>query len=162
MRNKICKFCALILFSLALTGLNAQEAIPAAGDNASGSGGSSSFTIGQLVYSTNSGSTASVAEGVQQPYEISTITAIEVADGINLFIEAYPNPASDYLTLRIDEYDISNLSFQLFDINGRLLQNDKITNRVTRIIMSNLVPATYFVKIIQSNIEIKTFKIIKN
>jgi len=28
--------------------------------------------------------------------------------------------------------------------------------------MSNLVPATYFVKVIQENKEVKTFKVIKN
>jgi hypothetical protein len=32
----------------------------------------------------------------------------------------------------------------------------------TSIVMSNLVPATYFVKVIESNREVKTFKIIKN
>jgi len=162
MRNKKLKLSAVILFSLVLTGLKAQEAIPATGGNASGSGGSASYSSGQVVYTTHTETTGSVAQGVQQPFEISTVTAIEEAKGINLTVEAYPNPTTDYLTLIVDEFDISNLSYQLFDMNGKLLQNEKITGRETSIVMSNLVPATYFVKVIESNKEIKSFKIIKN
>ena len=46
-------------------------------------------------------------------------------------------------------------------MNGKLLQSEKITGNQTSIVMSNLVPATYFVKVIQGNKEVKTFKIIK-
>ena len=56
----------------------------------------------------------------------------------------------------------SKLSYQLYDMQGKLLQSEKITGNQTSIIMSNLVPANYFVKVIQGNKEVKTFKIIKN
>ena len=103
-----------------------------------------------------------MAQGVQQPYEISVVTGLEEAKGINLSVSAYPNPATDYLTLSIDNFDISNLSYQLYDMNGKLLQSEKITGNQTSIIMSNLVRANYLVKVIQGNKEVKTFKIIKN
>jgi hypothetical protein len=47
-------------------------------------------------------------------------------------------------------------------MNGKLLESKKITGNQTSIVMSNLVPATYFVKVTESNKEVKTFKIIKN
>ena len=162
MRHKRLKLSAVLLLGLGLTGLQAQESINATGNNASGSGGSASYSVGQVVYTTNTGTNGSVAQGVQQPYEISVVTAIEEAKGINLSVSAYPNPTTDYLTLRIDELEISNLSFQLYDMTGKLLQSEKITGNQTSIVMSNLVPATYFVKVIQGNKEFKTFKIIKN
>ena len=161
MRHKKLKLSAIILLGLGLTGLQAQESVNATGGDASGSGGSVSYSVGQVVYTTNTGTNGSVTQGVQQPYEISVVTAIEEAKGINLTVTAYPNPATDYLTLRIDEFEISNLSFQLYDMNGKLLQNEKITGNQTSIVMSNLVPAIYFVKVIQGNKEVKTFKIIK-
>jgi hypothetical protein len=161
MRNRKLKLSAVIFLSLVLSGLKAQEAIPATGGNASGSGGSSSYSAGQVVYSIYTGTTGSVAEGVHQPYEISTVTAIEDAIGINLSVEAYPNPTTDFLILRVDEIDLLKLSYQLLDLNGKLLQNEKITSRETSIAMGNLVPATYFVKVIHGNKEIKSFKIIK-
>lgn len=162
MRHKKLKLSAVLLLGLGLTGLQAQTSVNATGSNASGSGGSVSYSVGQVVYTTNIGTNGSVAQGVQQPYEISVVTGIEEAKGINLLVSAYPNPTTDYLTLSIDEFDISNLSYQLYDINGKLLQSEKITGNQTSIVMSNLVPANYFVKVIQSNKEVKTFKIIKN
>lgn len=162
MRHKKLKLSAVLLLGLGLTGLQAQTAAPTTGGNASGSGGTVSYSVGQLVYTTNTGTNGSVAQGVQQAFEISVVTAIEQAKGINLSVSAYPNPTTDYLTLSIGEFDISNLSYQLYDMNGKLLQNEKITGNQTSIVMSNLVPASYFVKVIQGNKEVKTFKIIKN
>ncbi|MFZ4402050.1 MAG: T9SS type A sorting domain-containing protein [Bacteroidales bacterium] len=162
MRHKKFKLSALLLLGYGLTGLQAQTSINATGGNASGSGGSASYSVGQVVYTTNTGTNGSVAKGVQQPYEISTVTGLEEAKGINLSVTAYPNPTADYFTLEINEVEISDLSFQLYDMQGKLLHNGKITGKQTSIVMSNLVPAIYFVKVIQDKKEIKTFKIVKN
>ena len=161
MRHKKLKLSAVLLLGLGLTGLQAQTSINATGGNASGSGGSSSYSVGQVAYQTHTGTNGSVAQGVQQPFEISVVTAIEEAKGINLSVSAYPNPTTDYLTLEVKEFELSNMSFQLYDMSGKLLQNEKITGNQTSIVMSNLVPATYFVKVTESNKEVKTFKIIK-
>ena len=162
MRHKRLKLSAVLLLGLGLTGLQAQTSVNATDGDVSGSGGSVSYSVGQVVYTTHTGTSGSVAEGVQQPYEISVVTGLEEAQSINLSVTAYPNPTTDYLTLRIDEFEISNLSFQLYDMNGKLLQNEKISGNQTSIVMSNLVPATYFVKVTEGNKEVKTFKIIKN
>ena len=162
MRHKRLKLSTVLLLGLGLTGVQAQTSVNATGGDASGGGGSVSYSVGQVVYTTHTGTSGSVTEGVQQPYEISVVTGLEEAQSINLSVTAYPNPTTDYLTLRIDEFEISNLSFQLYDMNGKLLQNEKITGNQTSIVMSNLLPATYFVKVIRGNKEVKTFKIIKN
>jgi hypothetical protein len=162
MGHKRLKLSAVLLLGLGLTGLQAQESVNATGGNASGSGGSVSYSVGQVAYQTHTGTNGLVAQGVQQPYEISVVTAIEEAKGINLTVSAYPNPTTDYLTLEVKEYELSNLHFQLYDMNGKLLQSEKITSNQTSIVMSNLVPATYFVKVTERNKEVKTFKIIKN
>lgn len=162
MQHKRLKLIAILLLGLGLTGLQAQTSTNATGGNASGGGGTVSYSVGQVVYTTNSGVNGSGAHGVQQPFEISIVTGIEEAKEINLLVSAHPNPTTDYLTLGISEFDTSNLSYQLYDMNGRLLQNEKITGNQTRIAMSNLVPATYFVKVLHNQNEIKTFKIIKN
>jgi hypothetical protein len=161
MRHKKLKLSVVLLLGLGLTGLQAQTSINATGGGASGSGGTSSYSVGQVVYTTNAEIKGSVAQGVQQPFEISVVTGIDEAKGINLSVSAYPNPTTDFLTLRIEEFDISNISYHLYDMNGKLLQSEKITGNQTSIVMSNLVPANYFVKVIQGNKELKTFKIIK-
>ena len=163
MRHKKLKLSAVLLLGLGLTGLQAQTAVPATGSNASGSGGTVSYSVGQVVCTTNTGgSNGSVAQGVQQPFEISVVTGLEEAKGINLSVSAYPNPTTDFLNLKVGNYDNTNLSYQLFDISGKLLETKKLEGNQTNIVMSNLVPATYFVKVTDGNKEVKTFKIIKN
>ena len=163
MKQKILMLSAIFLLGLGLAGLQAQEAILAAGGDASGSGGSISYSVGQVAYTTSTGTNGySVAAGVQQPYEIQSPTGLEEAPGIQLECMAYPNPAKDHLTLKIDDYDNENLSYQLYDMQGNLLENKKLTGIETTISMEKLVPACYFLKVIQENKEIATFKIIKN
>ena len=162
MRHKKVKLSVILLLGLGLTGLQAQEAIPVSGGNASGSGGAVSYSVGQLVYTTNTGTSGSVAQGVQQPYEISEVTGIEEVKGITLQCSAYPNPATDYVKLKVENYETKNLTYWLYDINGKLLESKKIDGSETFINMEILVPATYFLKVIDNNKEVKTFKIIKN
>lgn len=161
MRHKKLKLSAILLV-LGLTGLQAQEAIPTSSGNASGSGGFVSYSVGQIVYQTKTGTNGTVAEGVQQPFEISVVTGFEEIKGIDLLISAYPNPTIDNITLRIDKNELSNLSYQLYDINGKLLKTKKITDEVTTIDFLNNEPSTYFVKVIEHDNTIKTFQIIKN
>ncbi len=161
MRHKKVKLSTIFLLGLGLTGLQAQESINTTGGDATGIEGSASYSVGQVVYQTHTGTNGSISEGVQQAFEISVVTTIEEAKDIKLIVSAYPNPTTDYLTLEVQDFELSTLHFQLFDINGKLLQNEKITSTQTSIIMSNLVPATYFVKITEGNKEVKTFKIIK-
>lgn len=162
MRNKKTICTALLLTGLGLRGSYAQEAVPASGGNATGSGGSVSYTVGQVVYTTNSGTNGSVAQGVQQPYEVSVTTGTEQAKEISLGLTAYPNPTTENIKLSIGNYNTDNLSYQLFDVAGKLLQNKKIESTETVIPMENLDHASYFVKIIDNKKEVKVFKIIKN
>jgi hypothetical protein len=156
------KYLLVHLFVLGLTRLQAQEATITTGSNASGSGGSVSYSIGQMVYTTNTGINGSMAQGVQQPFEISLVTGLEEAEGISLQCSVYPNPTTDYLVLKVENFDKENLSYQLIDINGKPIENKNITGNETNIIMSDLVPATYFLKVTLNNKEVKTFKIVKN
>lgn len=161
MQNKTLKLIVVFLFSLGLTSIQAQEAISASGGNATGSG-SASYTIGQIVYTTITNSGSSVSQGVQQPYEISVVTGIEEARDINLIISVYPNPTTDFLVLKIINYDSENLSFWLYSINGILIKTDRVNTIETQISFGNKVSGTYFLKVTDKNKEIKTFKIIKN
>jgi hypothetical protein len=156
------KVSAVLILIFGFTGLQAQEAIPASGGDASGSGGSVSYSVGQMVYTTNQGTNGTITQGVQQPYEISVVSGLEEATSINLICSAYPNPTTDYLVLKVENYDIENLSYQLSDIDGKLLEIRKLEGNETFIVMSNFVPAVYFLKVIQNNKELKTFKIVKN
>jgi hypothetical protein len=162
MNNKKIIFLPALILGFGLTTLQAQETITSAGGNASGNGGSVSYTVGQLVYTTNTGSNGSVTQGVQQPFEISVISGIAEAKRISLNCSAYPNPTKGFVNLIVENYQLENLSYQIYDINGKLLEIKKIDARETSIPLLNLVPSTYLLKVIQGSKEVKTFKIIKN
>ena len=163
MKHKRLKLSVVLLLGLGLTGLQAQTSVNATGGNASGSGGSASYSVGQLAYTTNTGTNGSVSEGVQQPFEISVVTGIEEAKDIFLNVSAYPNPTTDYLELKVENLQLSELSYKLYDISGKVYQNKEIGNSITKIEMQNLPQGIYFIKVIDTkNKEFKTFKIIKN
>lgn len=159
MKHKKVKLSVLLL-GLGLTA-QAQQATTATGGDASGSGGTVAYSLGQIVYTTNTGTNGSVAQGVQQPYEISIVLGIE-DNSINLELVAYPNPTTNFLTLNVGKAELSTLNFQLYDILGKLIESRKIISSTETIGMANLPSATYFLKVSNNNNEVKTFKIIKN
>jgi hypothetical protein len=156
----------IILMFIGLMNGYAQETVPSSGGNASGSGGSVSYTVGQVVYKTNSGTSGSVAQGVQQPYEISVETGNQEIKGITLSCSAYPNPVTDFIILDVDNAENKKLSYLLYDLNGKMLDSKEIHENKTSVNMGIYVAGTYFMKITElqhtSLQEIKIFKIIKN
>lgn len=162
MKKNISIHIALLLAIMFLTGLaQAQVSTIASGGNASGSGGNVSYSIGQVVYTTNTGSSGSVMQGVQQAYEIFTVSISEKYPDISL--TAFPNPTTDLLTLQTGNYNSEKLSWCLYDIQGKLLNNGQITTQQTQISMSGLLAAIYFVHILnQDSKNVQSFKIIKN
>ena len=158
MQNLLITTLVLLIYSAEIKG---QETVPATGGDASGTGGSSSYTVGQIVYTTNTATSGSIAQGVQQPYEISTSLGIDVTE-INLELIAYPNPTNNTLTLKIGNYDMEKLTYQLYDIQGKLLENKPVVNSSTTITMQNLPVSTYLLNIQDNRSLIKTFRIVKN
>ena len=156
------KLALLLLFVLGAMGTKAQESITSSGGDASSSAGSISYSIGQIVYTTVSKINGSISQGVQQVFEISVVSNIEEASVASLSISLFPNPTNEYVNLKVDNTNIENMSYFLYDINGKLIGNNKVSANITSISMINLVSETYFLKVIQNNNEIKTFKIIKN
>ncbi|MFM9943919.1 MAG: T9SS type A sorting domain-containing protein [Bacteroidia bacterium] len=139
---------------------NAQQNTLSTGGNATGNGGTVSYSIGQIDYSTNTGSTGMATQGVQQPYEIFTVGGVENLS-IRLSISVYPNPSADFLFLNFENTDFKNSCFELTDISGKIITSQPIANSQTLIDMKNLAAATYFLKIKNAQSELKIFKIIK-
>jgi hypothetical protein len=160
MNNKTTKLTALLLLGIGFNQVYAQQTTTASGGDASGSGGSVAYSVGQIVYTTNTSSSGSVTQGVQQPYEISITIGLLETD-IKLNLSAYPNPTTNYLMLQIDNFD-KDLSYQLFDISGKLLESNTVAANSTTINMEQMQTGTYLLKVTQNNKLVKTFKIIKN
>lgn len=151
----------LLLLGLAFATSYSQNATLSSGGEAYGSNGVVSYSIAQTVYTTQIGVNGSISQGVQQAFEISQVLGLEEAPGINLQMFVYPNPTPDILTLQVEQYSLDQLSYSFYDLNGRLLEENKIVNNQTNITVSGLPSSTYFLKVKNKNGEIKNFKIIK-
>jgi len=163
MKNKTLFFLAFLLSFLLSFSMNAQtshQVLSATGGDASGSGGTVAYSVGQIVYTTSTGTTGSVAQGVEQAYEIYSVGIKETS--LNISLSIFPNPTSDFLTLKVEDYNNEALSYNLIDEQGKLILSEQITNQETQVSMSVLARGSYFINIVQSNKKIQTFKIIKN
>jgi hypothetical protein len=153
---------AMLIIAAAFTSTRGQQVIPSSGGQAAGGGGTVSYTVGQVFYSAYSGTNGSVAQGAQQPYEISVASGIDENPEISLKYSVYPNPAKDFLILKIEGDTTGKSVFSLFDINGKQLAQKKINASETNIVTGNLSSGTYFLKVTTNGKAEKNFKIIKN
>ena len=161
-KNK-SKTLALLAAGLLWAGLaQAQQSANAAGGDATGTGGTAAYSAGQVVYTTSTGSNGSVAQGVQQAYEISVVTGIKNETKTSMSLVVFPNPTTSLLNLQISDLKTEQLSYQLTDAIGKLIIENKITESSTQINMNAQAEAIYFLNVLQNNQTVKTFKIIKN
>lgn len=153
-------YVTIYIFTFFITTAQAQESSNASGGDAGGSGGTVAYSVGQVVYTTNTGSNGSVAQGVQHAYEIFTVGIKETA--LNISLTAFPNPTTENLTLQISDYTNQQLSYQLFDVQGKQLSNDQITAQQTQINMTSLPTGTYLIHVVKlDNKNVQSFKIVK-
>jgi hypothetical protein len=157
--TKTKPFIITIVFA-GFISLHAQGGPVVSGGNATGAGGTVSYSIGQVDYISVTGSNGNINQGLQQPFEFFTM-GIEEDKDIQLEFSVYPNPTNSYILLKTDKEDLSGLYYQLFDMNGKQLSNRNISSPVTQIELEQYATGSYLLKVGNANQSLKTFKIIK-
>lgn len=161
MKNSILRICIVFLLVMWLAGLHAQQAVLSASNDATGSAGTASYSVGQIAYNYNTSTDGFVTEGVQQPFEILYGEGIEDPNGITHEYKLYPNPANAFVILKIESPEIKNLSCQLYNMNGFLLKTMKIESREVTLRMDDLASATYSLTVTGNDKVLQTFIIVK-
>ena len=162
MKSTLKIIILVAILSLVLNTVSiAQESTVASGNDATGSGGSISYSIGQVCYSANAGTTGSITQGVQQPYEIS-VSGIENPDpAFEIACSVYPNPTSEYLILEIKDMSTTGLTYQLYDNLGKQIDTRKVESNKCQIRMQDYHPAVYYLRVYNNQGLVKSFKIVK-
>lgn len=137
-----------------------QTSVNTAGGEVKNSSGSVSYSIGQVAYTSVSNSNGSVSQGVQQAFEISTLSLEE--NKFNFTMNAFPNPTTENLNLRVGNYKQEKLAYKLIDLEGKVISGASMLSEETTIDMKQLPVATYFVEVHNESKKVQTFKIIKN
>ncbi|MBO4655697.1 MAG: T9SS type A sorting domain-containing protein [Bacteroidales bacterium] len=153
----------LMIISVLSLSVFAQSAVVPAGGTANGSGGSVSYTVGQIADQKMDGGGRYMIEGVQQPYEIQVV-GVNIYPDIDLSATVYPNPTADKLILSIKDFEIpsAGLTLQLFDLNGKQLKTMLIEDAETEIDFSGYAAATYQLRVVNGKQLMKTFKVVKS
>ena len=149
-------FCSLLLS--VSTGFSQSNTLVAGGD-ATGTGGSVSYSVGQVSYVTVAGSTGILTEGVQQPVELYPIGIRENDKPLPFVL--FPNPAGDFITVDVSGTSAYPLTCRIFDMNGKLVSQQDLYTCQTCISLAGLPAHTYLLKV-SSLHHSQTFKLIKH
>jgi len=142
-----CGFCSF-----------AQNAVSTTGGHIKSSGGSTSFTVGQVAYVLKKGNGSYLNEGVQQVYT-KTTTPIEELVYLKE-VQLYPNPTQEIMTLILSSMEDVQVRYTIMDYLGKEIRNGNILSEKSEISLRDLPSGNYFISL-KSKKEIRIFKMVK-
>ncbi|MFN5620898.1 MAG: T9SS type A sorting domain-containing protein [Flavobacteriales bacterium] len=151
-----------ILFSfwlLAATMCHSQTATLTAGGDATSASGSVAYSIGQIAIGNATNSTASVNEGVQQPYEFFAVQIDEALQ--NLSVSLFPNPTLHEVVIQRPE-SAQDLTASIYALDGSLVQQLALSTNRTIVNVSQWSASTYLFQISNSKGNSSTYKLVKH
>ncbi len=162
MKHKILLISlSIVFYVLTATGQTLTPyLISSGGDHAAGEQVTLSWSIGELAIETFQASDSWLTQGFHQG-GLDIINSYEALP-LDYEISVFPNPVQDFLTLQGTFEDPSQMGYRIFDFQGRLLAEKQLDGKNTIISFGGLEPSVYFIKVIQKNQVVKTFKIVKH
>jgi hypothetical protein len=151
------KKTAFMLFSLFATlSVSAQEVVSTQGDSYSNTSGSIDFTIGEVVINTGTDGTNNLTQGFHQT-NWNFLGVEDFAPDYEAII--FPNPTEDVLNIRTSMFE--NVTYTLYDAQGKLVMQEMLSAEQTPIQVSQLAPGSYSLTLNNEIQNLKTFKLIK-
>jgi hypothetical protein len=135
-----------------------QNALSAAGGHFKSSGGSTSFTVGQVAYVLKKGTGSYLNEGVQQVYTKKTTPVEELV--YLKEVQLYPNPTQETMTLILSSKEDIQVRYTIMDYLGKEIRNGNILSEKSEISLRDLPSGNYFISL-KSKKEIRIFKMVK-
>jgi hypothetical protein len=135
-----------------------QNALSATGGHFKSTGGSTSFTVGQVAYVLKKGTGSYLNEGVQQVYTKKT-TPIEELVYLKE-VQLYPNPTQETFNLIISTNEVVQVRYTIMDYLGKEIRNGNILSEKSEISLRDLPAGNYFISL-KSKKENRIFKIVK-
>lgn len=147
----------LVLFSLfASISVSAQEVVSTQGDSYSNTSANIDFTIGEVIIDTGTDGTNDLTQGFHQT-NWNFVGLEDHAPNYEAII--YPNPTEDVLNIRTSLFE--NVTYTLYDAQGKLVLQDVLSAEQTPIQVSQLAPGNYSLTLNNQTQNLKTFKLIK-
>ena len=150
------KLITLLALSSTLA-TTAQEIVATQGDSYSNTSMQINFTIGEIIINTESDGVNTLTQGFHQ-----TNWNFVGLENHTPEYEAtiFPNPTSDILNIRTSTFE--NVTYTLYDAQGKLILQDKLSSEQTPIKVSQLAPGNYSITLTNEIQNLKTFKLVKS
>jgi hypothetical protein len=145
--------CFLLLTVLSVT---AQEVVSTQGDSYSNASGSIDFTVGEVITATETNGASDITQGFHQ----TNLNVLGVDDHFPSY-EAiiFPNPTEDILNIRTSTFE--DVTYTLYDVQGKLVMQNKLVAEQTPIQLVHLAAGGYSLVLNNSTQKLKTFRLIK-
>ena len=146
-----------VLFSLLTTlAVTAQEVVSTQGDSYSNASGNIDFTIGEVIINTGTDGTNDLTQGFHQ----TNWNFLGVEDHSPSYeATIFPNPTSEVLNIRTSTFE--NVTYTLYDAQGKLVLQDILSAEQTPIQVGQLAPGSYSLILSNQTQNLKTFKLTK-
>jgi hypothetical protein len=133
-----------------------QQSIVSNGGEANGSGGTASYSVGQVFDMSISNNNYSIQEGVQQTYKVNTDGLLEMSTDL---FSIYPIPTSEFITIELKS---KHFEFEYYVIStaGSLVDKGIISSQNSTINLADLKTGEYHI-VCKSDKEFFKSKIIK-
>ena len=146
-----------MLFSLLTIGsVSAQEVISTQGESYSNANGNIDFTIGEVIIDTGTDGSNDITQGFHQT-NWNFLDVEDYAPNYEAFI--FPNPTEDILNIRTSIFN--NVTYTLYDAQGKLVMQDMLSDQQTPIKVGQLAPGSYSLILNNETQNLKTFKLVK-
>lgn len=146
------------VLSMLLTTITAtaQEVVSTQGDSYSNGSAKIDFTIGEVVINSGTDGTNDLTQGFHQ----TNWNFLGVEDHAPSYeATVFPNPTSEVLNIRTSTFE--NVTYTLYDAQGKLVLQDKLSAEQTAIQVSQLAPGGYSLTLNNETQNLKTFKLVK-
>ena len=150
---------------LAAFSATAQEVISSQGETYSNAAGSIDFTIGEVIINTGTNGTNDLTQGFHQT-NWKFLGVEDFAPNFQAII--FPNPTQDVLNIKTSVFE--NVTYTLYDAQGKLVLQNILSAEQTPIQVSQLAPGAYSLELIfedsnEGSLSLpkrKTFKLVKS
>ena len=151
------KRTTFVLFSLLSTlAVTAQEVVATQGDSYSNASGNIDFTIGEVIINTGTDGSNDLTQGFHQ----TNWNFVGLEDHSPSYeATIYPNPTSEVLNIKTSTFE--NVTYTLYDAQGKLVMQDILSAEQTPIQVSQLAPGNYSIILNNETQNLKTFKLVK-
>ena len=134
----------LVLFSLfASISVSAQEVLATQGDSYSNASANIHFTIGEVIIDTGTDGTNDLTQGFHQT-NWNFLGLEDFAPDYQVTI--FPNPTQDVLNIKTSSFQ--NVTYTLYDAQGKLVMQNILSAEQTPIQVSQLAPGAYSLELI--------------